>query len=86
MIGLMCRDGFRQAEDWLRDGPAPPPEVAAVLAATLPADLRPQAGSGREEAVDACRQARDAGCATDEAWRNARVLDYVRLMRARAAA
>lgn len=83
MIGLMGRDGFRQAEDWLRDGPPPPVEVARAMLATVPADLRPRTANGREEALAACRRARDAGCGRDVNWRNARVMDYLRLMRAR---
>ncbi|CAO3413281.1 hypothetical protein [Azospirillum doebereinerae] len=82
MIGLMCRDAFQEAEAWLRDGPPPPPDVAEAVLATMPDDLR-AAADGREEAVTACRQAREAGRATDKAWRDARVMDYLRLMGAR---
>ncbi|SMH53691.1 hypothetical protein SAMN02982994_3384 [Azospirillum lipoferum] len=85
MIALMGRDGFQEAEAWLRDGPAPPAEVADALLATLPDDLRPQA-DGRAEAVAACRLARAEGRAMDTAWRDGRVRDYLRAMRARAAA
>ncbi len=82
MIGLMCRDGFQQAEDWLRDGPAPPADVADSLLATLPDDLRART-DGREEAAAACRQARAERRQTDRAWRDDRVRDYLRLMAAR---
>src|SRR3954453_13438860 len=44
MIELMCRDEFREAEDWLRNGPAPPPEIAAAVLARVPDDLRQRAG------------------------------------------
>ncbi|WP_246148744.1 hypothetical protein [Skermanella pratensis] len=41
MIALMCRDGFRQAEDWLRDGPSPSPEIAAAVLASVPPTCAP---------------------------------------------
>lgn len=78
MIGLMCRDGFEQAETWLRDGPPPPPDL--VLRDT-PADLRPWTDDAASESVAACRRARSAGCQTDEDWRRARVMDYRRMVR-----
>jgi hypothetical protein len=84
MIELMCRDEFRQAEDWLRNGPAPPPEIAAAVLAGVPADLRLRAGGdGSKEVVTACQQARDAGFQTDVGWRNKRVMDYLRMMKFR---
>jgi hypothetical protein len=78
MIELMRRDDFRQAEAWLRDGPAPPPDLQP---AWLPADLQPWTGDPRAEAVRACQRARDAGAARDTHWRHARVADYLRLAR-----
>jgi len=75
MIGLMCRDGFAQAEAWLRDGPAPPP---ALRLAGTPADLQPWTTDGRAEAVAACQRARAARAHLDDRWRQARVLDYLR--------
>jgi hypothetical protein len=88
MIELMCRDEFRQAEDWLRDGPAPPPEIAAAILAGVPDDLRLRDGDGDgdggwREAVVACREARDAGFQTDVGWRNGRIMDYLRMMKFR---
>ncbi|MEI8394424.1 MAG: hypothetical protein WCF85_06790 [Rhodospirillaceae bacterium] len=83
MIALMCRDEFRQAETWLHDGPAPPPEIAATILCTLPEDLRPKTTNGRREAVDACRSARTAGHTENGAWRADRVKDFLRLMEAR---
>jgi len=85
MIGLMCRDEFREAEDWLRDGPAPPPDIAAAVLAGVPEDLRPRAADGggeawRQEAVAACRQARAARFQTNQQWRNQRIMDYLRMM------
>lgn len=82
MIGLMCRDGFEQAETWLRDGPPPPPGL--VLRDT-PADLRPWTNDAARESVAACQRARAAGCQTDEDWRRARVTDYRRTIRGPAA-
>lgn len=78
MIELMRRDGFRQAEAWLRDGPAPPPDLQLPH---LPADLRPWTADARAEAVLACQRARAAGAALDANWRVARVSDYLRLLR-----
>jgi hypothetical protein len=53
MIELMCRGEFRQAKDWLRDGPAPLAEIAAAVLAGVPGDLRPRDGDGgwRDERV-----------------------------------
>jgi len=81
MIGLMCRDRFRDAERWLETAPAPPAELAAACLAAIPADLRPLTGQPQLEAVAACRRAREAACWADPDWRTARVLDYLRLMR-----
>ncbi len=83
MIALMCRDGFRQAEAWLGDGPAPPPEIAAAIVDALPDDLRPEAEDGRAEALAACRRARAAGHMEDGPWRRDRVMDYLRWMSVR---
>ncbi len=85
MIGLMCEDGFAESEAWLREGPAPPEEVAEAVCAATPADLRPWTADGRAEAVAACQRARAAGCAADDGWRQARVLDYLRMARGRCA-
>ncbi|UEM21735.1 hypothetical protein JL100_002920 [Skermanella mucosa] len=81
MIALMCRDGFRQAEDWLRDGPTPPPEIAAAVLASIPPDLRARTADGRTEALDACRWARASGCDRDQGWRDVRVSEYLRTVR-----
>lgn len=78
MIALMCRDGFRQAEDWLLHGPAPPSDVADALFARVPADLRPRTSDRRAESVAACRWARDTGCDRDPGWRDVRVMEYLR--------
>lgn len=78
MIALMCRDGFRQAEEWLLRGPAPPPDVADALLARVPADLRPRTSDGRGESVAACSWARQTGCDQDPGWRNVRVMEYLR--------
>lgn len=80
MIGLMCRDGFQQAENWLCDGPPPPPDLSAAMRAAIPADLLPRTDNGKAEAVAACQHARAAGCQADASWRKARVMDYLRMM------
>ncbi|MGZ5076198.1 MAG: hypothetical protein ACXV9R_06200, partial [Methylobacter sp.] len=51
MIALMCRDGFVQAEAWLREGPPPPPDVAHAILARTPADLQPWTEQHRDEAI-----------------------------------
>lgn len=79
MIELMCGDGFRQAEDWVAAAPAPPPDVAAAVLSTVPADLLPMTGNGRAEAVAACRHARACGCHRDDGWRDVRVREYLRI-------
>lgn len=84
MIALMCRDGFRQAEAWLCDRPAPTPEIAAVILDTLPEDLHPKSADGRAEAIQACRRARAAAHTEDGPWRKDRVMDYLRWLAARA--
>lgn len=81
MIALMCRDGFRQAEDWLRDGPSPPADVASALLASVPPDLRARTADGRAESLDACRWVRAAGCDRDDGWRDVRVREYLRIAR-----
>jgi hypothetical protein len=81
MIDLMRRDGFREAEAWLGNAPPPPPEVVAALLERTPEDLRPVTDDGRAEAVAACRQARLARRHEDIHWRNARVGDFLRLLK-----
>lgn len=78
MIELMRRDGFHQAEAWLRDGPRPPSDLQLPR---WPADLQPWTTDPRSEAVQACQRARAAGAALDPNWRLARVSDYLRLLR-----
>lgn len=80
MIALMGRDGFRQAEDWIADAPAPPAEVAAAVLATVPPDLRALSGDGRAESLAVCRRARACGCHQDVGWRDVRVLEYLRIV------
>lgn len=79
MIELMCRDAFQQAEDWVATAPAPPADAAAVLLASVPADLHPATGDGRAEAVAACRRARACGCHRDTGWWQVRMRDYLRI-------
>lgn len=82
MIGLMMRDRFVQAEDWVRSGPEAPAEVRAALAARLPDALRPQSGEPRREAAAACGAARSKGRHGDMAWRDDMVRHYMRLLSA----
>ena len=82
IIELMCRDVFRPPEDWLRDGPAPLPNIAAAVLAGVPVDLRQRAGDrGWREAVVAGREVRDTGFQVDVGWRNQRVMDYLKMMK-----
>ncbi|MFV3126248.1 hypothetical protein [Niveispirillum sp. KHB5.9] len=80
MIGLMMRNAFRDAQEWLASGPPPPPGLIAAVEPRLAPDLRLAPGlDGRQAAVDACIAAREAGCHKDTAWSDARVSDYVRM-------
>lgn len=79
MIALMCRDAFREAEAWLAEAAEPEAAPAIAVAAGIPQDLRPWTADARAEAVEACRRARAAGCHTDPRWRDARVLDFLRI-------
>lgn len=80
MIALMMRDAFLDAGKWLRDGPPPPPNVAAAVLATIPADLRPdEATDPRKQALTACRAARKSGGHRNTDWRNAKVMDFLRI-------
>ena len=83
MIALMCRDRFRQAEAWLRDGPAPPSEVVANIFSTLPEYLHPKTADSKAEAIKACQSARSIGYTENGQWRTDRVRDFVRFMEAR---
>jgi hypothetical protein len=77
MIALMCRDGFRQAEAWLQEAPAPPSDIAAAITLSAPAELR-AGNDGRQQAINACRAARQAGHEETGAWRDDRVRDFLR--------
>ena len=79
MIDLMRQDGFRQAENWLRYGPAPNKEIVTAMVERAPFDLRPLTSDGRAESIIACRRTRRAGLHRDVHWRNARVADFLRL-------
>lgn len=80
MIALMMRDSFLDAGKWLRDGPPPPPDVAQAVLTMLPEDLRPaDAIAPRKQALAACRAARKAGGHRNMNWRNARVMDFLRI-------
>jgi hypothetical protein len=41
MIGLMCQDGFVQAEAWLQNALTPPSDVAHAILVRTPTDLQP---------------------------------------------
>ncbi len=86
MIALMCWDKFHDAEAWLRDGPSPPPDIIDAVLATTPADLRCWTQHGREESITACQRARAASCHTNTHWRDARVMDYLRVVHTPASA
>lgn len=70
MMRLFGADGFRLAEQWLREGPAPPLPVAQALRDACPADmLAADPQLGRDRAIDACRRLRAIGTVADDTWR-----------------
>jgi hypothetical protein len=79
MISLMRHGQFHDAEVWLWEGSPPPPEVRDALLATVPPDLHPWTGDARAESVLACRRARAAASHASESWRDARVMDFLRV-------
>ncbi len=79
MIDYLRRDGFTQAENFLRTGPSLPSSNWAVAQARLPADLRaPDAAQGRALGIAAIVAARKARADDDVQWRTARLHDYQR--------
>lgn len=77
MVDLLRRDGFKASQRWLATGPPPPATVVDALrqrAASLPGA---PVDSTADAAVEACRAARRAGAHKDEAWREARLRDYL---------
>lgn len=81
MIELQMRDGFRDAAEWLTSAPPPPPEVLEHLRANTPADLRPTPGDLRRQSLDACAEAARLNAVPNRPWRDARVADYLRLIK-----
>lgn len=74
MIGLMMRDRFRMAEQWVAEMPPVPPEIMAHYRAKLPETLRLADGQdGREAAIAACRQGRAASDWKNQTWLTARM-------------
>lgn len=79
MVALAMRGQFRDAEQWLATGPAPPPIVVEAFNSRLPPDLRiPKGQDPRKAAIVACRAARAEGRDQDMIWRRDRLLDYFR--------
>lgn len=69
MVRLFGTDGFHLSEQWLREGPPPPPEVVRRFREACPEDLlRADPVWGVEAAIEACRTLRDSGTVIDEAW------------------
>lgn len=80
MIEWMCRDEFKEAETWLCEGTPLPDSLYQYMLPSIPADLSPWTNNPKMEAILACQRARTAQCGKDIRWRNARTLDYLRLM------
>lgn len=79
MVALAMRDQFRDAQEWLTRGPAPPPAVTEAFLDYLPTDLHcPPGIDGRTAAIEACRIARQEGRHNDMEWRRNRLMDYFR--------
>lgn len=66
MIRLFARDGFRPAEQWLREGSKPPAQVVEALREACPSDLLGDDDPGLEAALAACRQLRLARVMLDD--------------------
>ncbi|MBP7334811.1 hypothetical protein [Niveispirillum sp.] len=81
MIGMMMRDRFTMAEQWVTAMPSPPDEVISHYRARLPDSLRPADGvDGRQAAIDACRAARQAGQWKSQPWLTARMVEIGELV------
>jgi len=76
MIEKCRRSDFKLNDAWLQGGPQPPADVAAALLAATPEPLRPRQG-GLEAALAACDVVRNTGWGRDDAWRDARVKEYL---------
>lgn len=69
MMRLFCADGFRRAEQWLREGPVPPQEVVQAMRRVCPDDmLWPDPEFGAAAALKACERLRAAGTIADATW------------------
>ena len=83
MVDYLRRDGFVQSEAFLASGPTMPHAQWAVRHPYIPEDLRvANADEGRQRAMTACREAREAGLQNDAAWKLARQQDHARVMAA----
>lgn len=68
LVRVLARNGFAGAEQWLREGPPPPPEVVQAIRSGCPDDiLALDAGPGVDAAVEACRRLRGPGIDLDAA-------------------
>jgi hypothetical protein len=83
MVDYLRRDGFVQSEAFLATGQTMPHAQWAARQPWVPEDLRVgNADVGRQQAMQACRQAREAGLHTDLRWKLARQQDHARVMAA----
>lgn len=81
MVAMLRRDRFRQSRDWLEQAPPPPPQVVEALRAACPPDLRgTMPEPGRAAAVAACGTAASLASTAMQAWCNARLSDYGRVV------
>lgn len=69
VMAMFANDGFRLAEQWLREGPTPPVEAVHSLRSLCSRELlAANPRTGVDAAVSACQQLRAAGVIGDNAW------------------
>jgi hypothetical protein len=83
MVDLFGDSGFGLSERWLEDAPAPPEGMVDVLRACCSdALLATNPVATRQAALQACKDAREQGRATDPDWKTAKISEFQSLRQA----